>query len=117
MKIKVTEAFTNTPGGRYASEGDYSSEEFRTKILVPYIDKCLATKKKLIIDLDGGYGYGSGFLEESFGGLIRLRYNYIDILNTIEFISKEDTNTPNDIKLYILEEGKRQLKEKGEKIL
>ena len=27
--------------------------------------------EELIVNLDGGYGYGSSFLEESFGGLVR----------------------------------------------
>lgn len=71
MKINVVDMFTETPGGRTKAEGDFSGEEFREKILLPVIEKLIDTEEKIEIDLDGGYGYGSSFLEEVFGGLIR----------------------------------------------
>lgn len=69
--IDIAKDFTLFPGGRYISDGDYSGEEFRNKFLVP------ALKSNEIIDiyLDGTRGYGSSFLEEAFGGLVRLHFN------------------------------------------
>ena len=41
------------------------------EILYPKFLEAIDSKKILTVDLDGGYGYGSSFLEESFGGLVR----------------------------------------------
>ena len=59
------------PGGRFVVDGDYSGEWFRDQILVPELKAALAAGDKVEIKLDGAPGYGSSFLEEAFGGLIR----------------------------------------------
>ena len=98
MKIKVSEDYTKTPGGRLSSSGKYSAETFRDTILIPRLEEAILKKEKLIIDFDGLYGCGISFLEESFGGLIRKGYKTNDILDNIEFISNEDkTIIPNII--------------------
>lgn len=109
MYLKVATSFTNTPGGRFLTDGLYSGEEFRLKVLAPSYKTCLMENKKLIIDLDGSYGYSAGFLEESFGGLIRMGFSYKDILDRIDFISKDDPELIQTIKIYILDEAKRQV--------
>ena len=45
--------------------------EFRDEILYPKFMEAIENGEELIVNLDGGYGYGSSFLEESFGGLVR----------------------------------------------
>ena len=107
MIIKIATMFSNIPGSRYISDGEFSGEEFRTKLLEPAYLLCSEDNKTLIIDLDGSYGYSTGFLEESFGGLVRLGYSYKKILNTIEFISLEEPQLIDEIKKYIIEEGLR----------
>jgi hypothetical protein len=68
MEISVAKQFSRTPGGRFRFMGPDSGEEFRDAML-----KALKTKppQNLIVTLDGVEGYGSSFLEEAFGGLIR----------------------------------------------
>lgn len=66
-KITVGVDFTRTPIGRYREDGPYSGQTFREDILIP----ALKDNDKVIIDLSGVEGYGSSFLEEVFGGLIR----------------------------------------------
>jgi hypothetical protein len=66
--IDVAVEFSATPGGRYKSEGVFSGEEFREKFLEPHIKE----GKNLAIDLDGPEGFTSSFLEEAFGGLVRV---------------------------------------------
>lgn len=66
IEIKVTQ-YTRFPGPRYKKLGKGSGEEFRDEFLWPSLEK----DKQLIVDLDGAVGYGSSFLEEAFGGLIR----------------------------------------------
>lgn len=66
-KITVGIDFTKTPIGRYREDGPYSGQVFREDILIP----ALKENDKVIIDLSGVEGYGSSFLEEVFGGMIR----------------------------------------------
>jgi hypothetical protein len=55
------------------SDGEYSGEWFRDDILAPALREAAANSEILTIVLDGTSGYGSSFLEEAFGGLIRRR--------------------------------------------
>ncbi len=65
--INIAKDFSRYPSGRYMSDGLYSGEEFREKMLVP----ALKDHDKVIVILDGVNGYPSAFTEEVFGGLIR----------------------------------------------
>lgn len=108
IKIKVAEEFTEIPGARYESQGEFSGERFRESILYPKFIESLDKKEKLIVDLDGGYGYGSSFLEEAFGGLVRKlkkekNEHYVDVKN-IEIISDDNTAWIEKIATYIKEE-------------
>ncbi|MDD3053746.1 MAG: STAS-like domain-containing protein [Endomicrobiaceae bacterium] len=71
MKINIAKDYTETPGGRTRKEGKFSGEDFRENILLNKCLNAIDTEEKIEVDLDGGYGYGSSFLEEVFGGLIR----------------------------------------------
>jgi len=68
--INFVNDFTKYPSGRYNSDGPYSGEKFREECLVPKLKEC----DKVIINIDGIMGFGSSFLEEAFGGLIRKKY-------------------------------------------
>ena len=59
MKINIAKDF---------SDGKNSGEVFLKNLLIPAI----TTHDEVEIDFDGVRGYGSSFLEEAFGGLIRL---------------------------------------------
>lgn len=69
--IKIATDFSDTPGARLCSDGPFSGEEFREKILMPLFENG-SDKDKIHIDLDGTDGYVSSFLEEAFGGLARI---------------------------------------------
>jgi hypothetical protein len=68
--IEIAKEFSTTPGGRFRIMGPDSGEEFRDR-LKRELDKTPAETVTVI--LDGVEGYGSSFLEEAFGGLIRNR--------------------------------------------
>ncbi len=72
MTYNIAEQFSTTPGGRFRKHGRYSEEEFREEVLRGLFEKAIGSDDKLAIILDGTAGYGSSFLEEAFGGLIRL---------------------------------------------
>ncbi|MCP4501669.1 MAG: STAS-like domain-containing protein [Deltaproteobacteria bacterium] len=67
-QISIADDFSRYPVGRYLTDGPYSGERFRDEILVPALKLGQA-----VVDFDGGRGYGSSFLEEAFGGLVRLK--------------------------------------------
>lgn len=102
MKIKISEIYTATPGGRFIKEGEFSGEHFRNTLLEPYFIETIKKSEKLIIDLDGGYGYSVGFLEEAFGGLVRKGYNKELLLETLIIISNEEQDLIDEIRNYIL---------------
>lgn len=65
--LRIAEEYTKFPAGRFKTDGPYSGERFREEFLVPQ----LKTNDKLSVFIDGVKGYGSSFLEEAFGGLVR----------------------------------------------
>jgi hypothetical protein len=109
MKIKIATDFSRIPCARFLSEGDFPGEEFREKILSPMLNEAIEKKEKLEVDLDGTAGLGTSFLEESFGGLIRVDgLKYEDILNTIVFISKDDPAYIDEINEYLKEAHEKE---------
>lgn len=105
--LKVAEDYSDTPGARYISDGPSSGEDFRDNVLEPKYLACLSDNRKLIIDLDGGYGYSTGFLEETFGGLIRKGYHCNDLLEHMVFIYNEEPDIIEEIITYMKEEEER----------
>lgn len=76
MIIKISEDYSKYPIGRFPDDGDYSGARFRDEYLYPKLNEIIAFDKneKLIVNLDGVRSFGSSFLEEAFGGLIRRGY-------------------------------------------
>lgn len=68
MKIEVASDFSRTPGPRFKRLGPHSGEEFRERLLQALRT---APTESVEVFLDGTEGYGSSFLEEAFGGLVR----------------------------------------------
>lgn len=65
--ISVANDFSPVPAGRHREDGPFPGETFRDELLLP----ALKNFEDVAVDLDGTEGYGSSFLEEAFGGLIR----------------------------------------------
>lgn len=66
--ISIAKEYSETPAGRYYTDGPYSGERFREEFLLPALNQYAHVE----VNLDGTLGYGSSFLEEAFGGLIRV---------------------------------------------
>ncbi len=98
--LKISEDFSDTPGGRSRKEGEYSGEEFRDVVLAPIYKECLANGEILCIDFDDCFGFGTSFLEEAFGGLVR-EYKYKDVWNHIKLIANDDETILENIQKYI----------------
>lgn len=76
--ISIAEEYSKTPAGRYYTDGSYTGERFRNELLYP----ALVENDEVEINLDNTLGYGSSFLEEAFGGLIREKGMSINELQT-----------------------------------
>lgn len=70
VTYSIAEKFTRFPGPRYDKQGPHSGEEFRENVLIPMLT---ASEEDIVLELDGTNGYGSSFLDESFGGLMRMK--------------------------------------------
>jgi hypothetical protein len=101
VTINIAKDFTKTPGHRYKEMGMFSGEEFREKFLDPlFTNDNINSDETILIILDGGYGYCTGFLEESFGGLVR-KFGYEKTVYRFKFISEEEPDIINKILNYM----------------
>ncbi|MFA6250275.1 MAG: hypothetical protein WC686_02080 [Candidatus Shapirobacteria bacterium] len=91
IEVNIAKDFTLTPGARYRTDGKFSGEEFYEDVLKARIDEVWSKdNSKLIVYLDGTYGYASSFLSEVS---IRIVKDFIDkkkILEKINFVSEKD---------------------------
>lgn len=94
--LKISKTFSRYPAGRYYSDGPFSGQKFREEFLRPKLDSGI----NLVINLDETRGFGSSFLEEAFGGLVRAGYNPDTLLELLSFETK-DESLVLEIKEYI----------------
>lgn len=107
MKISIAQKFTRTPGPRYIKEGKFSGELFRKTILKDIVSEAITKNEELTIVLDGAAGYGTSFLEEAFGGLIREdKIPYNDLKRVLVFVTKEEPYLEDDINEYLEDAAK-----------
>ena len=66
-QFQIGRDYSDAPAGRYRKDGPFSGERFREDFLIPELLK----EDVVNVDLSGVAGYGSSFLEEVFGGLVR----------------------------------------------
>ncbi|MBH2774097.1 STAS-like domain-containing protein [Serratia marcescens] len=102
--VKVSEKFPY-PGPRFKRLGPQSGEEFKLflhKIIIDFYGDDFTNNKNvsIVIDLDGTRGYGSSFLEEGFGGLIRMGVPY-SIVKSLKIKTKEEPELEDEINEYI----------------
>ena len=67
--INIANDFSRYPAGRYRADGKFSGAAFRDDLLVPALRK--PGIGLVCVCFDDVAGFGSSFLEEAFGGLIR----------------------------------------------
>lgn len=105
-KVNIAKDFTKYPAGRFKKNGETSGEEFRERFLEPFISK----GETVTVEFDGTLGYGSSFLEEAFGGLVRkLGLGSENVLSKLELVS-DDPSLIAEIKEYVLEAGQSRKK-------
>ena len=103
--ISVAKDYTDEPAGRFPADGDFNGERFRKEFLLP----ALRESEKVIVDFDGTEGYGSSFLDEAFGGLVRDEgFGAADLRAKLEITSKEDPTVSTEVWGYIEDAKSRE---------
>lgn len=108
MTIKVIDVgndFSRFPGGRVRNDGRYSAEAFREDILLP----ALRENEQISLHLDSTAGYGSSFLEETFGGLVRLHAFTLETFKSRVILVSDDTILIEEILDYVKDAEKVEL--------
>lgn len=96
--ISIAKDYSTVPAGRFHSDGDHSGEGFRDNLLAP----ALKEHQQVVVDFDGTEGYGSSFLEEAFGGLVRIHgYTREQLHDRLKLVSEEDESIPEEVWGYI----------------
>jgi len=67
LVLNIAKQFSRSPAGRYRVDGPFSGQAFREDFLLPALNR----SEFVEVQLDGALGFGSSFLEEAFGGLVR----------------------------------------------
>lgn len=106
VEVNVPIDFSVTPGPRLRKQGIHSGEDFRELVLLPALRKATAMGADLKVVLDGSRGYGYGFLEEAFGGLIRGKAcTAKELADRLVIVSEEDPTYKTTIDQIIAQAG------------
>lgn len=107
MYIDIAQEFSDSPSGRYIEDGAFCGANFLNRFLLPNINKYT----KIILDFTNVLGYGSSFLEEAFGGLVReTGMSKDEFFKHIEIKTLNDPFLLEEINQYIDEEIERESK-------
>lgn len=97
MKINLGKQFGRYPAGRYLADGPYNGEKFRDDFLVPALK---GADDEIEIDLRDARGLKSSFLEEAFGGLVRVGFPADALIRRFKFVT-HDPSLVDEIHEYI----------------
>ena len=94
-KIVIAETFSPYPAGRFPDDGQFNGTTFRRDQLVPALNDF----DRVEVVFDGVAGFGSSFLEEAFGGLIREEGMEKEVLDARLHLSTSEPDLEDDIEL------------------
>ena len=99
-KYSIAKEYSRYPGPRYEWQGERSGQHFLETVLLDMFDEAVSSGEVLEINLDCTVGYGSSFLEEAFGGLVRKRDKSL-VKKHLSFVSEEEEYLIDEINEYI----------------
>lgn len=100
-RIRIPSDFSRFPAGRFYEDGPFSGQRFREELLVPAL-----MKGHVEVEFDGALGYGSSFLEEAFGGLLRHHQWTINELRSTLNLRTRDSSLVGEVWGYMERESK-----------
>jgi hypothetical protein len=85
--ISIAKEFSPYPVGRFYGDGPDSGERFRDE----YLEPPLRAGDIVQVQLSGTEGYGSSFLDEAFGGIVRkLKLSEQDARARLHVVADDD---------------------------
>lgn len=90
--INLAEDFSPYPAGRDHADGPFNGARFRDEILRPRLADAIARGQTLVVSLDGVKSFGSSFLEEAFGGLVRIGVSKKDVIRYLHVRATGDSS-------------------------
>lgn len=104
ITINVARDFTRFPSGRYKKNGSTSGEAFRER----FLEQPIQRGDKVVVELDGTIGYGSSFLEEAFGGVVRsLKVRPEQLWEKLLMLHSSDPSLVEEVRQYIFDAGRK----------
>lgn len=90
-KLVISSQFSDSPGARYKTDGDFSGEEFYEKLLKPQLERVWDQESEIVfIDFDNTFGYASSFISEVFLRVVKDFKDKEKIRRKIEIKSEDD---------------------------
>lgn len=108
VQIDVGRDFSRYPIGRKRNDGRYSGEAFLHQCLIP----ALSRARSVEIVLDSAIGYGSSFLEEAFGGLVRTSDLPLTEIESKLHLISSDEMLKDEIREYMVDAAQVDLNSK-----
>lgn len=96
FELSVAKDFSKFPAGRFTGDGPFPGEKFRAQLAA-----ALEKYQGVTVLLDGTVGYGSSFLEEAFGGLVRVHGWTAEKLRSKLRIVSSDQSLEKEVWFYI----------------
>lgn len=92
IKYDVAKQYYPRPMGRSRKDGLHSGERFREEVLIPFFNSLKQNPNQiLVLDFNSVSTAGSSYLEESFGGLIRINgYRKSDLNKHLKIVVDAD---------------------------
>ena len=101
-ELNVATEFSDMPGPRKRSEGQFSGQQFLEELLRPRFEVAKKLGCTLLVNLNGAAGYPTSFLEEAFGGLAR-EFGASVVSSTLEIVCDDEPYLSDEILKYIRE--------------
>lgn len=108
INFSIARQFSRHPGPRFRRQGADSGEALRARLVRILNSHPDAT---IVVELDGTSGFGSSFLDEAFGGLVRSDGFGREVAQRFKFRSQIDPTYVDEI----LESFERARPEQGAK--
>jgi STAS-like domain of unknown function (DUF4325) len=103
ITVSIAKDFTRFPAGRYKRNGETSGEAFRER----FLQEPLSKGESVVVDFDGTVGYGSSFLEEAFGGVVRALKVPSAFVRQHLTLKSSDPSICEEVVEYIEDAGRR----------
>ncbi|HZS70680.1 MAG TPA: STAS-like domain-containing protein [Candidatus Acidoferrum sp.] len=107
LDLSIAKEFTEFPGPRKRTEGEFSGEQFLAELLRPRFVAARDAGASLFVELDGAAGYPTSFLEEAFGGLAR-EFGVEEVRRVLEIHCADEPYLVDQIWKYVDEATTRK---------